>query len=227
MFRLPNSSSVPPTVAVTANTTLSTGTNTGDAVTRIAAAAGVQITLNTSRAPTTCTDIATVRPSSNMNRGDSNRTGTPRASASSGSALANVNGRQMANSATTTIADVTTSAVSFGVSTAAICPNSRPNLFAARPLYSVRNSTPRPSPNGISTRMMELRSRARVPSAPISSAATIEPVIAPATTLAPASRKPAAPANDNSLVPWTANGRSRIITNVLIRPPSTPSTAPA
>ena len=88
-----------------------------------------------------------------------------------------------------------------GVSTATICPVSSPNLFAPRPLYSERNSTPSPSPNGISTPMMEFRSRARLPSSPITMAAMIDPVNEPTTTFAPSSRNPVAPANDSSTDP--------------------------
>jgi hypothetical protein len=61
----------------------------------------------------------------------------------------------------------------------------------------------------------------------MTTAASSEPVRAPTTTLQPASKNPAAPANDSSLMPCTANGRSRIITNVLTSPAATPSTAPA
>ncbi len=75
--------------------------------------------------------------------------------------------------------------------------------------------------------MAELRSRARLPSRPMTSAARMEPVSEPSTTFAPNSRAPDAPANESSLMLCTANGMSRIITNTLISPPTTPSTAPA
>lgn len=74
----PIDSMIPPTTDTVANTTLSTGASTGDAVTRTAAAAGVQSSASTSSAPTTCTDTATARPSTSMNSRDSARTGTPR-----------------------------------------------------------------------------------------------------------------------------------------------------
>ena len=106
MLSAPSESRIPPTVDVVANSTDSTGTRVGDAVTRIAAAAGVQTIDSTSSAPTTWIDIATVRPSTSMNTGDSNRTGTPRAAAASGSVLANINGRHITASATTTSTDV-------------------------------------------------------------------------------------------------------------------------
>ena len=54
---------------------------------------------STSNAPTTCTAIATVSPSTIMKIGDSARTGTPRAAAISGSTVANINGRHMIASA--------------------------------------------------------------------------------------------------------------------------------
>src|SRR6478752_293230 len=102
----PSASMIPPTVDVVANATDSTGTSTGDAVTLIAAAAGVQTIDSTSSAPTTWTDIATVSPSTSMKTGESSRTGTPRAAAASGSTLAKVSGRHITTRATTTISEV-------------------------------------------------------------------------------------------------------------------------
>src|SRR5690348_934660 len=99
---------MPPTVDAVANSTDRTGTSTGEAVTRMAAAAGVHTIDNTSSAPTTWIDIATVNPSTSMNAGDSSRTGTPRAAAASGSVLANTSGRHMTSSASTTATDVQT-----------------------------------------------------------------------------------------------------------------------
>ena len=61
---------------------------------------------------------------------------------------------------------------------------------------------PKPRPNGMSTPMIELRSRARDPSTPMSVAAMSEPTRDPATTLTPSSSAPAAPANDSSLMPF-------------------------
>ena len=58
-------------------------------------------------------------------------------------------------------------------------------------------------------------------------AAISEPTIEPRTTLTPSSSAPDAPAKDNSLMPCTANGRSRAITKTPISPPISPSTAPA
>ena len=75
--------------------------------------------------------------------------------------------------------------------------------------------------------MIDDRSRARTPSTPITSAAISEPKIDPTTTLNPTSSAKDAPAKDSSLMPCTAKVRSRIITNTPIRPPITPSRAPA
>ena len=86
---------------------------------------------------------------------------------------------------------------------------------------------PRPSPNGISTPMIELRSRARDPSRPMIAAAMRDPTSDPATTFTPSSSAAAAPANDNSLMPCTANAMSRCITKTPMSPPTIPSTAPA
>ncbi len=101
---------------------------------RAAAAAGVTTSVSTSSAPTTCTDRATASPSTSMNAKDSARTGTPRALATSGSALAKVSGRHITARATSTSTDVPSSHDICGVSTATICPVSSPNLLAARPL---------------------------------------------------------------------------------------------
>ena len=65
------------------------------------------------------------------------------------------------------------------------------------------------------TPITEFRSRALVPSTPSSTAAVSEPRNAPVTTDPPNSSAPEAPANDSSLMPWTANGRSRAITTTL------------
>jgi peptidoglycan/xylan/chitin deacetylase (PgdA/CDA1 family) len=75
--------------------------------------------------------------------------------------LAKVSGRQISARPTRTKADVPSSQDNWGVSTATICPVSKPNLLADRPWYKERKSTSRPRPNGISTPMIELRSRAR------------------------------------------------------------------
>src|SRR4051794_5743385 len=148
MLSAPSASRIPPTVDAVAKTIDRTGTSTGDAVTRMAAAAGVQITDRTSSAPTTCTDIATVSPRTSMNSGESKRTGTPRAAADSGSVLANVSGRHITAMATSTTTETPRSALSWTVSTATTWPSSAPNLLTDRPRYRLRNNTPRPSPNG-------------------------------------------------------------------------------
>ncbi len=77
------------------------------------------------------------------------------------------------------------------------------------------------------TAMIELRSFARVPSTPMAIAAMREPTRDPPTTLTPRSSAAAAPANDSSLTPCTAKARSRVMTKTPMRPPTTPSTAPA
>jgi hypothetical protein len=61
----------------------------------------------------------------------------------------------------------------------------------------------------------------------MTAAARIEPTIDPATTFAPNSRAAAAPANDSSLMPCTANAMSRCMTKTPMSPPTMPSTAPA
>src|SRR3954447_2005899 len=94
----PSASRMPPTAETTANPTLSTGASTGEAVTRIAAAAGVTSRERTSSAPTICTASAPARASSSAKVTDSTPAGTPRATATSGSADTNISGRQITTS---------------------------------------------------------------------------------------------------------------------------------
>src|SRR3954468_16578055 len=129
----PTASRMPPTADTTANTVLSTGASTGEAVTRNAAAAGVTSRESTSRAPTTWTARDTARPSRRVKAIDSAPAGTPRAAATSGSTLANIRGRQTTAIPASTTIDTTVSQPSRTVSTATIWPVSRPNLLAARP----------------------------------------------------------------------------------------------
>src|SRR4051795_10052089 len=91
----PSASRMPPTADTTAKTVLSTGASTGEAVTRNAAAAGVTSRESTSSAPTTWTASETASPSSKVKTIDKGPARTPRAAATSGSALANISGRQM------------------------------------------------------------------------------------------------------------------------------------
>src|ERR1700710_2538719 len=91
----PSASRIPPTAETTANTVLSTGASTDEAVTRKAAAAGVTSSDSTSSAPTTWTARETASPSSRVKATESTPAGTPRAEATSGSALVNISGRQM------------------------------------------------------------------------------------------------------------------------------------
>ena len=86
---------------------------------------------------------------------------------------------------------------------------------------------PRPRPNGISTPMIELRSRALAPSSPMITAATSEPTMEPATTFAPMSSAAAAPANESSLMPCTAKAMSRCMTKTPMSPPTMPRIAAA
>lgn len=174
-----------------------------------------------------CTATATTSPSSTMNTIPRTPVGRPRACAETGSSESNRNGFQIRTRTTRTTALIPMSHPRSGLDTDTICPVSRLKRLALRPSYSDRNRIPSPSPNGMSTPTIELRSRARAPRSPISTAATSAPPIDPATTLPPNSRAAAAPANDSSLTPCTANARSRCITNTPTRPPTIPSTAPA
>lgn len=126
-----------------------------------------------------------------------------------------------------TIAEMIAKAPICGSSMATIWPVSRPNLLAERPEYSDRHKMPRPSPNGMMTAVIELRCRARLPSRPMSSAASSDPVRAPGITPIPNSRPAEPPANESSLMPCTAKGMSRATTNTPMRPPTTPRIAPA
>ncbi len=84
---------MPPTAAISANTTDATIVVMGELNTRPAAAAGVINSDITSSAPTICTPWAAATPTSAANTMPSARTGTPRAAATSGSAVANSSGR--------------------------------------------------------------------------------------------------------------------------------------
>ena len=85
-------------------------------------------------APTIGTASAVVSAISTANTSDSTRTGTPRASATSGSVLANSSGRYSTASTPSTSAATTASTTRFVESTDTIEPVSSPNLFDARPL---------------------------------------------------------------------------------------------
>jgi hypothetical protein len=93
----------------------------------------VIITVSTRIAPTIGTTSAVVRPISTANTIVSIRTGTPRASATSGSVLANSSGRYSTASVPITSTATTLSTARLAVSTATIEPVSSPNLFDARP----------------------------------------------------------------------------------------------
>ena len=89
------------------------------------------------------------------------------------------------------------------------------------------NSTARPNPKARTTPIAESLSRARWPSKPNSIAASALPTSAPTPTLKPVSSANAAPVNDNSLEPWTANDICRITMNGPISPASNASNAAA
>ncbi len=79
----------------------------------------------------------------------------------------------------------------------------------------------------MSTPIAEERSRARTPRKPKITAAISDPATEPATRFTPSSSANDAPAKDSSLMPCTANVRSRIITKTPMTPPIRPSSAPA
>src|SRR5581483_6965127 len=80
------------------------------------------------------------------------------------------------------------------------------------------NSTASPNPNATTTPIAESRSRARCPKMPNSTAATRLPASAPAPRFNPVSNAKAAPVNDNSADPCTANDICRITINGPISP---------
>ena len=124
---------MPPTSASSANTTASAVASRGFAVTRAAAAPGATITESTMIAPTIGTASAVTRPMSTAKTGDSMRTGTPRAIATSGSVLANSSGRWRTASTASTTTATPPSTPRLVESTDTIDPVSSPNLFDARP----------------------------------------------------------------------------------------------
>ena len=218
---------IPPTAETVANTIDSNDIANGWAVTLAAAAVGVMSRLSTSRAPTSCTAIAVVRPSSSMKTIDRNRIGTPRALAASGSTEAKNNGLQIIPRHTATKIATTTRVLNSVVSTATICPVSKPNLLDDLPLYRLKKSTPIPMPKGSMMPIEALRSAALTPSSPRMRAATRDPTTAPLVTDAPKNRATAAPAKESSDVPWIAKARSRAWIIGPIRPASTPRMIPA
>ncbi|CAB4577695.1 unannotated protein [freshwater metagenome] len=223
----PNANSVPPTIAMSANSTLRIGTTICDEESLSAAAAGVTRSASTSSAPTICTAAATASPSSMMKMMPSSLAFTPLATATSGSSEAKLSGLQITSKTEITISEMMVIAPSFGSSTATICPVRSPNLLAALPGYKASARIPIPKPNGIKTATIEFLSLALSPSKAMISAARNEPKTEPKTTSKPISRKTAAPANESSEIPCTAKDSSRCITKTPTNPPITASSAPA
>ena len=87
-----SASIMPPTMEASAKSTESSSVRSGEAVTCIAAAAGVISRASTSSEPTTCTDSATAIPSTTMKTSERKRIGTPFARATSGSREAKLRG---------------------------------------------------------------------------------------------------------------------------------------
>ena len=154
--------------------------------------------------------------------------GTPRAAATSGSTLANIRGRQIANRRRAARRAATISEVSCGVVDRDDLPGEQPELVGRAALVEGEEQDAQAEPE----RHQHADDRVAVPG-PVARAG---PMTAPrsasrrsirATTLTPSSSAADAPAKDSSLMPCTANGRSRAITKTPIRPPSSPSTAPA
>ena len=103
----------------------------GRAVRRVAAAAGLMTRVRTRSTPTTCTASAVVSATSRRSITDRSRSDTPRASAASGSTLANNSGqnvRARTASANTATAARTQTCRSF---TPTMLPNKRPVAIVA------------------------------------------------------------------------------------------------
>ena len=98
-----------------------------------AAAAGVMRRDRTSSAPTTCTACAAASPTSTAKTMLMARTGTPRASATSGSADENTSGRYSTISAPQMMAATTAICTRPCSDTPTICPVSREKLVPERP----------------------------------------------------------------------------------------------
>src|SRR5699024_7945731 len=174
-----NENTTPPTADSSANNTDNNVTRAGLAVTRIAAAAGVIINDITSNAPTSCTPSTLAMPRSTANNTPNARTGTPRAAATTGSTLANTNGRGITVSTSSTTVLAVNSVTRSVESIATIWPTRRPNLLAALPSYNHGSNTPSPSPNASTAPVTESRSDSRLPSSPSRSAASTAPARAP------------------------------------------------
>ena len=127
-------SRMPPTAETNPKAADSSGTDSGPVATRIAAAAGVTRSAITSRAPMMWTATATISPSRSMNPNEIAVTGTPRAAADCGSRESKRSGCQMSRMPARTSTLIAISQPSCPVCTDTICPVSRLNRFALRPL---------------------------------------------------------------------------------------------
>ena len=199
----------------------------GLAVTWLAAAAGVMSNDNSSKAPTNCTLTATTRLSANINSKDKNVKFKCCAWATCGSTAANnMRWPNMAMIDSTITATTNIDCNSAGV-IATICPVNKPNLLEERPWYKDKNNTPSPSPNGNKIPTTELRFLPSIPMTPSTMPAVTAPMTAPRVTEDPNHKAHAAPANDSSAVPCTANAMSRACTIGPMNPAITPNNTAA
>ncbi len=125
--------SSPPSAAMTAKRMDRPPMTRGLADNRWAAAPGVMARLSTSRVPTTWAAPVTVRASTSRNIRPRPRTGTPRASAVSGSIEANSSGRYQVPITTTTTSPITTRTSSWLPETPKMFPNRMLVASVAKP----------------------------------------------------------------------------------------------
>ncbi len=129
-WKLTNS---PPSAAMTANRMDRPPITSGLAESRCAAAPGVMARLSTSRVPTTWAAPVTVRASTSRNIRPRRRTGTPRASAVSGSMEANSRGRYQMLITATTASPIVTRMSSWLPETPKMLPNKMLVASVAKP----------------------------------------------------------------------------------------------
>lgn len=128
---------------------------------------------NSSRVPTTWTAMVVARASSTMNTTPRARTGTPFASATCGFTDANVSGRAMAASTSTSTAVNTANTTSWSVVIASRLPNSTLVTVLALFVANELNSTPRPVANTRIVPVAISRSATFLPRNPMASAPAI------------------------------------------------------
>ena len=165
----------------------------GRGVSMMAVAAGVTTSANSSRVPTTCTDMVTTRPSSTMNSTERARTGTLRERATRSSTEANSSGRKTAQTTATTPTRNAAKTTSSCGEMASRLPNSTLVIVDELRVACEEKYRPRPTAKASTVPVATSRSPARRPSAPITIAPPTQKTANPSVTGSPSSTAPVAP----------------------------------